>query len=73
MIVQKFGGTSLADAAAIARVTEIVRRALPRRPVVVVSAMAKTTRDLLESAAAATAGDSRAALALWEELWQFHH
>ena len=53
MIVMKFGGSSVDSAASIERVVEIVRRHLPRRPIVVVSAMAKTTRRLLESAEAA--------------------
>ena len=38
MIVMKFGGTSVADCAAISRTIEIIRKRLPERPVVVVSA-----------------------------------
>lgn len=72
MIVLKFGGSSVDSAAAIERVAAIVRGLLPRRPVVVVSAMAKTTRNLLESAEAAVAGDLAAALGRCEELRDFH-
>jgi diaminobutyrate-2-oxoglutarate transaminase len=41
MIVMKFGGASLQDAAAVNQVVEIVSARLDRRPVVVVSAMAE--------------------------------
>jgi aspartate kinase len=44
----KFGGTSVESAEAITRVAKIVGRYLPQRPVVVVSAMGKTTNRLLE-------------------------
>src|SRR3954466_3207071 len=47
MIVAKFGGTSVADAAAISRLIEIVRGRAAERPVVVVSALAKVTDALL--------------------------
>lgn len=43
MIVMKFGGTSLESAAAIERAAGIVKMQLARRPVVVASAMGKTT------------------------------
>ena len=54
----KFGGTSVEDAAAILRTASIVegRVAKGLRPVVVVSAMAKVTDQLLACAAAALAG-----------------
>jgi aspartate kinase len=45
-VVMKFGGTSVQDAAAIRRLCQLVLLALARRPVVVVSALAKVT-DLL--------------------------
>ncbi len=57
MIVMKFGGTSVESAEAIERVAGIVRARLHQRPVVVVSAMGKTTNKLLAIAAAAVAGD----------------
>jgi aspartate kinase len=50
MIVAKFGGTSVADAAAIARLTTIVRSRIADRPVVVVSALARVTDALLSLA-----------------------
>jgi aspartate kinase len=56
MIVMKFGGTSVESAAAIARVGGIVGARLERRPVVVVSAMGKTTNRLLAIAAHAWQG-----------------
>jgi aspartate kinase len=47
MIVMKFGGTSLAGAARIRQVGSIVKRFARSRPVVVVSAMAGVTDDLI--------------------------
>ncbi|HZA98677.1 MAG TPA: lysine-sensitive aspartokinase 3 [Gemmatimonadales bacterium] len=47
MIVAKFGGTSVADAAAVGRLIEIVRRRIPERPLIVVSALAGVTDALL--------------------------
>ncbi len=55
MIVMKFGGTSVQDAAAIMRAAEIVSGRLDRSPVVVVSAMARVTEALLGIADAAKA------------------
>src|SRR6201995_3813281 len=66
IVVMKFGGTSVEDAAAILRTASIVedRVAKGLRPVVIVSAMAKVTDQLLACAAAALAGrgDSEGAL-----------
>ncbi|MBL8222549.1 MAG: hypothetical protein JNL62_25140, partial [Bryobacterales bacterium] len=56
MIVMKFGGTSVESATAIARVATIVQARVDRRPVVVVSAMGKTTNRLLAMARAAAEG-----------------
>lgn len=72
MIVLKIGGSSVDSAAAIERTVELVRGFHERRPVVVVSAMAKTTNRLLESAEAAAAGDSRRAEAIYADLLDFH-
>jgi aspartate kinase len=47
MIVTKFGGTSVADAAAITRLVEIIRRCVSEKPLVVVSALAGVTDALL--------------------------
>ena len=54
MVVQKFGGTSVADSAAIRRLIDIVRTARARDgrgPAVVVSAMSGVTDALLGVAA----------------------
>lgn len=72
MIVMKFGGSSLESAAAIRRVASVVQARLSRRPVVVVSAMGKTTNKLLAIAAEASAGERDQALGLLEELRDFH-
>lgn len=62
MIVLKFGGSSLADAACLRQVAELVRDALPRSPLVVLSAMGKTTNGLFEAARRAEAGDLAGAM-----------
>jgi len=56
MVVMKFGGTSVESASAIERVAGIVKGREARRPVVVVSAMGKTTNKLLAIADAAIRG-----------------
>src|SRR5246500_3024190 len=65
MIVMKFGGTSVEDAKAIERTA--------KRPVVVVSAMAKVTDTLLKMAQAAGSGDRESALSLSRELRERHY
>ncbi len=72
MIVMKFGGTSVESAIAIERVAGIVRARVPRKPVVVVSAMGKTTNKLLAIASDAVNGRRQQALSLLEELREFH-
>jgi aspartate kinase len=72
MIVMKFGGTSVESAEAIARVAGIVRARLDRKPVVVVSAMGKTTNKLLAIAADAVAGELKPALTKLGELRELH-
>ncbi|MBV9506572.1 MAG: lysine-sensitive aspartokinase 3 [Acidobacteriia bacterium] len=72
MIVMKFGGTSVESAAAIQRVAGIVRARGDRRPVVVVSAMGKTTNKLLAIASAAISGDRREYLRQIHDLRDFH-
>jgi aspartate kinase len=66
----KFGGTSVEDPAAIGRTAAIVagRVALGKQPVVVVSAMAKVTDQLLRAAAVAAEGDRTGALAITARL-----
>jgi aspartate kinase len=74
LVVMKFGGTSVEDPAAIRRTASIVagRVAIGRQPVVVVSAMAKVTDQLLRAAAAAAQGDRAGALALSSRLRARH-
>jgi aspartate kinase len=72
-IVMKFGGTSVGDAKAIERAVAIVRDRLLQRPVVVVSAMARVTDQLLQMARAAGAGDRKTALTLARELRERHY
>jgi aspartate kinase len=66
LVVMKFGGTSVEDATAIARTVRIVtgRVTNGKRPVVVVSAMARVTDQLLAAATAAGHGDKAGALAI---------
>jgi aspartate kinase len=49
MIVMKFGGSSVADAARIRHVASIVKTQLQKKPVLVLSAMGDTTDHLLEA------------------------
>jgi len=72
MIVAKFGGTSVADAAAIRRLVGIVRSRTAARPVVVVSALAKVTDALLSLAAPVHAGDGTAVDAAVAALLERH-
>jgi aspartate kinase len=72
MIVMKFGGSSVESAEAILRVAGIVRSQLGRRPIVVVSAMGKSTNKLLAIGAKAVGGELQAALDQLFELRQFH-
>ncbi len=72
MIVMKFGGTSVESAEAIGRVASIVRGRLDRRPVVVVSAMGKTTNRLLSIAHHAVNGHRDEALRELLALRDFH-
>ena len=72
MIVMKFGGTSVESREAIGRVSGIVRSRIHQRPVVVVSAMGRTTNKLLAIAAAAVSGDRAGALDQLDRLRQLH-
>jgi aspartate kinase len=72
MIVMKFGGTSVESQRAIERVTDIVWRFEAQRPIVVVSAMGKTTNKLLSVAQEAAAGRREQALTLVDELRALH-
>ncbi len=72
MIVCKFGGTSVADAAAITRVVDIIAGKREHRPVVVVSALGGATNQLLDIAHKAATGDLLVALQLIEQLRDRH-
>ena len=72
MIVVKFGGTSVGDADAIRRAAEIVRGRMGRRPIVVVSAMAGVTNELLGLADQASHGHLIGALRAVEGLRDRH-
>ncbi len=72
MIVMKFGGSSVESAAAIERAASIVRDRLDCRPIVVVSAMGKTTNRLLDIAAAAINGGRDGALDQLRALRHYH-
>jgi len=56
MIVMKFGGTSVKNAVAIERAAKIVRARLPEQPVVIVSALAGVTDQLVALGEAASLG-----------------
>jgi len=75
LVVMKFGGTSVEDPAAIGRTAAIVagRVALGKNPVVVVSAMAKVTDQLLRAALLSSQGDRVGALAVSAQLRARHH
>jgi aspartate kinase len=72
MIVMKFGGTSVEDAAAIARVAGIVKQRGKQKPVVVVSALGGFTDSLVAMGKAAASGDLAGALKLWKAGKQRH-
>src|SRR5688572_13581629 len=75
MVVQKFGGTSVADPDAIRRLIEIVRTARTRDgrgPAVVVSAMSRVTDGLLNIASEAGSAKLEAARGHVEQLRERH-
>ena len=72
MIVCKFGGTSVADAAAIGRVIEIIDGKRHLQPVVVVSALGGATNMLLDIANKAANGELLTSLQLVEQLRDRH-
>lgn len=72
MIVQKFGGTSVENAAAMERVVEIIVRERERQPIVVLSAIAGTTNGLLQAAYQAHEGKLDSAHATLNDLLEKH-
>jgi aspartate kinase len=72
VIVCKFGGTSVADAAAITRTAAIITNRLDRKPIVVVSALGGATNVLLQIAEQAAKGQLIGALRAIETLRDRH-
>ncbi|MBN2317553.1 MAG: lysine-sensitive aspartokinase 3 [Acidobacteria bacterium] len=72
MIVCKFGGTSVQDADAMMRLAKIIGAQRDAQPVVVSSAMGKTTNKLLELARTASEGRQQEALDLLASLQDNH-
>jgi aspartate kinase len=73
VVVMKFGGTSVEDEAAIRRLITIVQsRSRSQQPVVVVSALARVTDQLLEAGRAAANGRLGAALAAVRDIYVRH-
>src|SRR5882757_1252854 len=71
--VMKFGGTSVGDAACIARVAQIITEAARAgKCVAVVSAMSGVTNRLIEAAKTAQSGNAQAALTVLDELAAKH-
>src|SRR5512139_3963526 len=72
MIVCKFGGTSVQDAEAMTRLAQIIGARRKQQPVVVASAMGKTTNQLLEAAQTAAKGKRQEALDLLTKIKDKH-
>lgn len=71
--VMKFGGTSVGDAACIARTAQIIARGAKENAcIVVVSAMRGVTNRLIEAAKRAGTGESTAGAAVMEEVRRQH-
>jgi aspartate kinase len=72
MIVMKFGGTSVESAEAIERVAKIVASRRDGLPLVVVSAMAKVTDNLVTMGQLAASGEADASLQLFRSMRERH-
>src|SRR5688572_13721032 len=72
MIVAKFGGTSVGDAAAIDRAAAIIAERVPRQPLVVVSALGGATNALIAMAEQAASGQLILAIRGVEALRERH-
>lgn len=72
MIVMKFGGTSVENAAAMNTVIRIVENQRSRRPLVVLSAISGATNTLLEAARCAHEGRLDSAVSLLNGLLERH-
>ncbi|KAB2881051.1 lysine-sensitive aspartokinase 3 [bacterium] len=72
MIIIKFGGTSVQDVASIRSVINIVKAKLHKQPIVVVSAVAGATNQLIESARCAVAGKKEESVGILNSLRNRH-
>jgi aspartate kinase len=72
VVVMKFGGTSVEDGAGIERLIAIVRSRMNFQPVLVVSALAKVTDQLLEAGKVAAKGKLGGALAVARDIFVRH-
>ena len=72
MIILKFGGTSVEDAAALDRACLIVGERVSRKPLVVVSALGGATNGLLEAGSLAARGEIGMAMAIADRLEHRH-
>jgi aspartate kinase len=72
VVVMKFGGTSVEDANAIRRLIGSVKSRIVSQSVVVVSALARVTDQLLEAGQAAAAGHLGSALATVRDIYVRH-
>ena len=72
LVVMKFGGTSVEDARAIGRVAQIVQSREQHHRVVVVSALAKVTDQLVLMGQKAAAGDTDSLVQLVQALRERH-
>lgn len=71
-VVMKFSGATVEDAAAIRRVSQLVKRRLRHRPVVIVSALARVTDQLLQAGKTACEVSVQAAREIVGELRRRH-
>lgn len=72
MIVMKFGGTSVQNTEMIDSAIDIAENQLDRAPLLVSSAMGKTTDKLVAISNAAVDGDSDLAFSIYEEIKSSH-
>jgi len=72
VVVMKFGGTSVEDSAAVRRLIGIVESRQGVQPVIVVSALAKVTDQLMEAGNAAAKGHLGLALAIVRDVYVRH-
>ncbi len=72
LLVMKFGGSCLREAGSIQQLCRIIECHKKNRLVLVISALGKTTRSLLDAGETAAAGDSARALKKIDEIFSAH-